>query len=408
LTAEALLQHTGMQMIPLGRFFNLKSSYLTKLTLGLLALLSLALVQPAWAQEQAAPDQSFAKATVQSVDKEGTKDINGFSNLYQEVTLKILDGPDKDQIIHLEHGGISQITAGQKVHAGETVVLTTFTDQDGHTEHIIVDSYRLPWLAIFGIIFVFFVLAVTGLKGLGSLAGLVFSLAVITFWVAPQILHGQDPLLISIAGSFVILLLTTYLAHGVSRQTTMALVSTFAALIITGLLSIAAVYMTKMTGVSSDEVYSLQLNQTTANINTQGLLLGGIIIGMVGALNDVTTTQAATVFELVHSMSKPTFPHVVRRSLIVGREHILSLVNTLVLAYAGSSLAVFLFLVLNPSGQPLWVMLNSETLFDEAVRTIIGSFGLILAVPLVTFLATWSALRKEPTEAELARASHHH
>lgn len=390
--------------------WNTVISYTYKLIVSLLlaivVLLGLAIHRPAWAQE--APGQSFAKARVQSVDKEGTKEIHGFSNLYQDVTLKILDGPDAGQIIKLEHGGTNQITAGQKVHAGETVVLTTFTEQDGTTEHIIVDSYRLPWLAIFGIIFVIFVLAVTGWKGLGSLAGLVFSLAIITFWIAPQILKGHDPLLISIAGSFVILFLTTYVAHGISRQTTMALIATFGSLIITGLLSILAVYVTRMTGVSSDEVYSLQLNQSTAAINTQGLLLGGIIIGMVGALNDVTTTQAATVFELVHSMAKPTFAHVVKRSLIVGREHILSLVNTLVLAYAGSSLAVFLFLILNPSGQPLWVMLNSETLFDEAIRTIIGSFGLILAVPVVTFMAAWSALRKEPTEAEMAKLPHHH
>ncbi len=354
------------------------------------------------------PDQTFAKAQVQSVDKEGTKEIHGFENLYQDVTLKILDGPAAGQIIKVEHGGTTQITDGQKVRKGDTVVLTTFTDQAGQTEHIIVDTYRLPWLAVFGVFFVILVLVVTGWRGVGSLLGLIFSLGVITFWVAPQILNGHDPLLVSIAGSFVILFLTTYLAHGVSRQTTVALLSTFGALVLTGLLSLLAVYLTKMTGVSSDEVYSLQLNQTTAHINTQGLLLGGIIIGMVGALNDVTTTQAATVFELFHAMDKPQWGYLIKRSMVVGREHILSLVNTLVIAYAGSSLAVFLFLVLNPSDQPLWVILNSETLFDEIMRTIIGSFGLILAVPVVTIAAAWMVFRKEPTEAELAKMGHHH
>jgi uncharacterized membrane protein len=370
-------------------------------------LLSLFMLAPV-ASAQEAPKQSFAKAKVQSVDKEGTREVHGFRNNFQDVTLKILDGPAKGQIIHIEHGGETQINTGQKVKAGDTVVLTTFTSEDGSTQHIIVDTYRLNWLWIMGVVFVMLVLLVTGWQGLGSLAGLIFSLAVITFWIVPQILNGHDPLLISISGALVILFLTTYLAHGLSRQTTMALVATFVALVISGLLSILVVYLTKMTGVSSDEVYSLQMNQATADINTRGLLLGGIIISMVGALNDVTTSQAATVFELVHTMKKSTLGHVVKRGLHVGREHILSLVNTLVLAYAGSSLALFIFLVLNPSDQPLWVMLNSETLFDEAVRTFVGSFGLVLAVPLVTLLSAWSALKKAPTEAELVNAPHHH
>lgn len=363
---------------------------------------------PVQIHAQEAPKQSFSKAVVQSVDEEGTKEVHGFTNNYQLVTLKILDGPAKGQVIHIEHGGQTQINSGQKVKAGDHVVLTTFTDQDGSAQHIIVDSYRLPWLWILLVIFVALVLLVTGWQGLGSLAGLAFSLAVITFWIVPQILNGHDPLLVSISGALVILFLTTYLAHGLSRQTTMALAATFIALVISGLLSILVVFLTKMTGVSSDEVYSLQMNQATADINTQGLLLGGIIISMVGALNDVTTSQAATVFELVHTAKKTTFAYVVKRGLHVGREHILSLVNTLVLAYAGSSLALFIFLVLNPSDQPLWVMLNSETLFEEAVRTFIGSFGLVLAVPLVTTLSAWSALKRAPSEAEMAHSPHHH
>jgi uncharacterized membrane protein len=383
--------------------------HLNLLRLATLFILFLSILfWPASAIAQDVPTQTFSKARVEKIGAQGIREIHGFKNIFQKVTLKFLDGPNQGETLEMEHGGMTQITAGQKVHPGETVVVMTFTEQDGQTDHIIVDSYRLPWLAIFAVIFVVFVLAVTGWKGVGSLAGLTFSLAVIIFWVAPQILRGADPLLVSIGGSFVILFLTTYLAHGISRQTTMALLATFGSLIITGLLAALAIFVTRMTGISSDEVYSLQLNQATASINTQGLLLGGIIIGMVGALNDVTTTQAATVFELVHSMSKPAFPHVIKRSLIVGREHILSLVNTLVLAYAGSSLVVFLFLVLNPSGQPLWVILNGETLFDEVIRTIIGSFGLILAVPVVTFLAAWSALRKAPTEAEIAHLTHHH
>ena len=188
-----------------------------------------------------------------------------------------------------------------------------------------------------------------------------------------------------IDGPLALLRLTTSLAHGVYKQTTVALISTFLALMLTAILSSFFVKLTHHSGYT-EETASLQLG-ATSKINIQGLLLGGIIIGTLGALNDITTTQAAAVFELAKTDRALKFGELFKKSFSIGREHVVSMVNTLVLAYAGSALSLFLFIILNPLKLPLWFMLNTENISDEVFRTISGSIGWVLVVPVVTLLA---------------------
>jgi uncharacterized membrane protein len=198
--------------------------------------------------------------------------------------------------------------------------------------------------------------------------------------------------MISIVGSAVILLVTMYLAHGFTRQTTLALSATAISLFLTGIFAVVFVSLARLSGLGSEDAYSLQqgFGQT---INFHGLLLGGIIIGTVGVLDDVTTTQAATIHELAEANPKSTFEDLVKKGMRVGREHIASVVNTLVLAYAGASIAVFIYLQIGiqQQSQPLWVMLNSEVIMEEVIRTLAGSLGLVLAVPITTIIAAFFA-----------------
>ncbi|MGA2091765.1 MAG: YibE/F family protein, partial [Endomicrobiales bacterium] len=224
-----------------------------------------------------------------------------------------------------------------------------------------------------------------GVKGIGSLIGLSISLAVILLYIVPQILSGQSPLFVSVLGSVVILLLTTYLAHGISKQTTVALVSTLAALLLTVIIADFSVHFTNLSGLNDET--SLLIFGPTSTINLQGLLLAGVIIGTLGALNDITTSQAATIIELAKTDRNQKFSHLFYKGLKIGREHIVSMVNTLVLAYAGSSLILFIFIVLNPSHVPYWVFINNELISDEIIRTLAGSTGLLLVVPIVTAIA---------------------
>lgn len=333
--------------------------------------------------------QVFYKAIVEKIINEGTINNQGVQNSYQDLKLKILEGPDKNKEIVLQNGGQTLLSSSQKVSTNQTVIVTATQGQN--LKYTIYDKYRLtPVISVF-IVFSILVLIIAKFKGLGSLLGITISLAVILAYIVPSILAGADPLSTTIYGSLMILLVTTYLAHGISKQTTVALVSTFFGLVFTVFISWLFINLSHLSGFN-EETSILQFGPTS-KIDLNGLLLSGIIIGSLGALNDITTTQAATIFEIVKTDSNLSFNHVFKKGFDIGREHIVSMVNTLVLAYTGSALAVFFFLVLNPQKLPLWVIINSEDISDEIIRTISGSMGLILIIPLVTAIAAWVAIQ---------------
>ncbi len=349
----------------------------------------LALPQRALAVENTPPPQSFYRGIVIKIIDEGVRDVFGQKTNFQNLGVKLSDGPDKGEIVNVENGGLVQMTQGQKVSVGEDVVVSKIQNK-----YVFVDKYRLGYLPFLLIAFGILVAFVAGKKGIGALLGLGISLFVIITFLIPSIISGSDPLLTTIVSAVIILLTTTYLAHGVSKQTTIALLATLLALMFTVLLSVIVVNGTHLLGIGNEESYALLLNQATSKISLQGILLSGIVIGTLGALNDITTTQSVAIFEFAKSDPKLKFEQLYEKGSNIGKEHIASLVNTLVLAYAGSSMALFIFFVLNPQQQPIWMLLNSEIIFEEIVRTVVGSAGLILAVPLVTCMASWYVSRR--------------
>lgn len=345
---------------------------------------------PAAAQtpQQITPITSYAKAKVVAIVSQGERKINGEAHPYQQVQLQILDGVETGKTITIMYGDVGSLREEQLVKPGQTIVL--MKDILGEkTTYQIADRYRLDKLYPLIILFVVIVIAIARLKGLGSLIGLGISLAIITSFIVPQILSGQDPLLASIVGSLFIMVVTMYLAHGFSQKTHIALIATSLALVLTGVLSYLFVELTFLTGLGSEDAQSLAFGQI-GSINFQGLLLGGIIIGTLGVLEDITTGLATSIHELSKANTKLGIRALIGSGMRIGSEHIAALVNTLALAYAGAALPLFLFIVLNPNNQPLWLILNSELLMEEIVRTLSGSIGLILAVPLTALFAAWA------------------
>lgn len=340
-------------------------------------------IRTAYAQQL--PKEAYFKGEVIEITEQGEIINHGQKNLFQELKIKL----DNGKILQIRHGDPSTLKPEGKLTAGEIIVVIKSQTPDGKTAYFVYDKYRTDNLLVILLIFVILVIGVAGLKGIGSLVGMGISLAVILVFIVPQILGGANPLLISIIGSIFILFASTYIAHGVSKQTTVALISTFVALFITATIAIIFTNMGKLTGIGNEDLASLQMGATSI-INLKGLFLAGIIIGTLGALNDVTITQAATIFEL--SKTNKNFEKLVKQGFSVGKEHILSLVNTLVLAYAGSALFIFIFIVLNPAKIPYWVILNTETISGEIISTLAGSTGLILAVPIATLLAAYTVV----------------
>jgi uncharacterized membrane protein len=247
------------------------------------------------------------------------------------------------------------------------------------------DVYRLP--ALIGLAALFFALAAWfgGRRGVTSMLGLASSVAVIMAYVVPSLAAGRSPLATCLVASFLIATLSLYLAHGFNARTTVAYVGTVVTLAVSAAAGSAFVTWARLFGLGSEDAFFLQ-GSGMESIDLRGLLLGGMILGALGILDDITTAQAAVVDELKHADPRLGMHELYVRGTSVGREHIASLVNTLFLAYAGAALPLFLLFRIN-AGQPAWFVVNSEMIAEEVVRTIVGSVCLVLAVPVTTALA---------------------
>jgi len=248
---------------------------------------------------------------------------------------------------------------------------------------------------------VFFALAVVVFarwRGLFALWGLAISFAVLVRFMLPAILIGKNPVAVAVVGSAAIMFAALYLAHGINARTTTAVLGTVGALFLTGGLAWIFVSGTHLTGLASEE--SGLLAASLSGVSLKGLLLGGIVIGSLGVLDDVTVTQASVVWELHQANPAYGFQRLYAAGLRIGRDHIASTVNTLVMAYAGASLPLLVLFTL--SSRHLGDVLSSEVVAQEIVRTLVGSIGLVSAVPITTALAAFvvdRSIHREPVEA---------
>lgn len=241
---------------------------------------------------------------------------------------------------------------------------------------------RVP-LLVLALLFAVVVIALGRFRGLAALAGMAVTLAVLVVFVARSVLDGNDPLLVSVVAASAIAFVSLYLTHGLNPTTTVALAGTLVSLVMT--LALASVFfaIARFTGLASEE--ALLLPFIAGDIDLSSLLLGGAVLGTLGALDDVTVTQVATVSELHLRSPELTVRELVASGIRVGRDHIASTVNTLLLAYAGASMP--LLLLFAASDQSLGKVANSELISVEIVRTLCGSIGLVAAVPITTVLA---------------------
>ncbi|MCC7196813.1 YibE/F family protein [Candidatus Peregrinibacteria bacterium] len=326
----------------------------------------------------------FLLGEIKSIEKQGVDEEMGTPMPYQILKVELINGKNKGRIVQINHGSNVSIRETDKVEIGQSVVLAQVDTVKGSTYYI-YDKYRLPPTLLVAVIFFALVILMAGKKGFWSIIGLVVSVMVLYYFIVPGIISGQNPLLISTIGALLICVCSMFLAHGFNKQTTLAFISTIITLIAAAIFSIIFVNLTRLTGAGTEEAFYLQFGDLE-KLNLQGLLLGGIMIGVLGVLDDITTGQTAAVCEIHKANPKLKFADLYKRGINVGREHIASLVNTLVLAYAGASLPLFLIFHLNNS-IPLWVNLNSEFIIEEIIRTLVGSTALVLAVPIATFIA---------------------
>lgn len=197
---------------------------------------------------------------------------------------------------------------------------------------------------------------------------------------------GYSPILVSVSIATIILFIAIYFTHGFNRESTIAFSGTIISVVLTGLLAYFSVQIVQLTGFNTEEAVFLNIGNTV-NLNFHGLLLGGILIGVLGILDDIAITQSVFVSEIYNSSINLTRKEVYKKAMRVGREHVSALVNTLMLAYAGASLP--LLLLISNYDYPFRYVISNELFATEIVRTIVGSIGLVLAVPITTILAVY-------------------
>jgi uncharacterized membrane protein len=298
--------------------------------------------------------------------------------------VEVLDGPEAGRVLALD----LPAEGYPEFRVGDIVDLLEASIPGQDAAWFVTDFRRLGALGWLGLVFIGGVLLVGRWRGLRSLIGLGLSLWIVVGFMLPAILVGTSPPLVALVGGTGIMLLTLYLAHGVTRMTTAAAVGTLGALVATVVVALVAIDATRITGYSSEDAVYARF--ALGELDLQGIVLAGLLVAALGVLDDVTVSQASTVFALRDADPTQTFAQLFAGGMRVGRDHIASVVNTLFLAYAGASLG--LLVLFSTSGVPFLELVNTELVAVELVKTVVGSLGLLAAVPLTTAIAAASAV----------------
>ncbi|MEP7740205.1 YibE/F family protein [Nocardioides sp. 31GB23] len=358
------------------------------LVLAPIALLTLVATVWLWPTGDVVPDEQGSadqyEGRVSAIERsecteELTDDVNGCGTA--TVSLETPEDDPRDEPVDTAEVPLPNGPGAPEVEEGDDVVLILNETPDGES-YAIVDHQRGTGLAVLAGAFVLAMVAFGRWRGVSALAGLGVTFLLLLYFVVPAILDGSPPLLVAIVGSAAIMLTVLYLTHGLGATTTVAVLGTLASLTLTGLLSALAVSALHLTGVTDDLSLAVGMTQ---GVNTEGLLLAGIVIGSLGVLDDVTVTQSATVAELARANPAYGALQLFRAGSRVGRSHIASVVNTIVLAYAGSALPLLILIVANT--ESLGSVVTDQIIAQEVVRSVVATLGLVAAVPLTTGLA---------------------
>lgn len=311
--------------------------------------------------------------------------------------IEITQGKDKgtrSTLSILDSAGPARLSVGDAVYVYKNQLPPGARLGGSHLDQYSFSDFQrttpLVWLAL---AFALLVLLAGRLQGARALVGLLGSLSMLVFFVVPAILGGRSPLQVAIFGAFGVMLLTIPLAHGANVKSLAACLGTAFSLGLT--LGLADVFtrLSHLSGLTSDEAIYLH---STSGVSLRGLLLAGMVIGALGVLGDTTVTQASTVLALRRANPALRAGELFTHATSVGRDHIAATVNTLVLAYAGAALPILL--IFNAAGTSFHSALNSEAVAEQVIATLVGSIGLIAAVPITTGLAALLATRIDPRE----------
>ena len=385
--------HEGLEVAPARE----RALFVAVMLVGVATIIGIVLLRPTGDVRGRAAETGIQSERYKGTVAEASRELCSYATsdnprtcLRVEVSMK--QGPDKGSTIDLGESGELPADNGfaPKLEAGDRIIVGY---EPANDVYFYTDRDRRGTLLVLGALFGAVVIALGRWRGVTALIALGASVAVLLQFIVPAVLDGRSPLLVAIVGSAAVAYIALYLSTGFNTMTTVALLGTLVALALTAILGWAFFAASKFTGAVSEEASYLRI--VTDLVDVRGLLLGGVVIGALGALDDMTVTQASAVWELRRANAALTRRELYQSALRIGRDHVGSTVNTLLLAYVGASLPLMLLFVL--SNQSLGTVANSEVVAVEIVRTLVGSIGLVAAVPATTWLASWVVA--DPVEA---------
>jgi uncharacterized membrane protein len=331
----------------------------------------------------AAGESETLRASVVEVLEKGTVARGEFEQPFQRLRLHLTRGALDGQEVEVEHGLLGLTNQARSFRAGDRVLVEHTRTLNSEDVFYITDYVRTGPLLWLTLLFVAATLLLSGWQGVRSLLGMGVSLVVIVGFVVPRILDGWDPVTVAILGSVVMMGVSLCLVYGWRRKTHVAVAGLFLSLILTGFLANWFVGWIRLSGFGAEEAGFLQV--AGVQLDLQGLLLAGIIIGTLGALDDVAIGQSSSIFELSRANPSLDWRALLRHGMVIGRDHVAAMVNTLLLAYVGAALP--LLLLFSVYSESLGTTLNREIIAEEIVRTLVGSLGLLAGVPLTSLIA---------------------
>ncbi|MGY0492918.1 YibE/F family protein [Streptomyces sp. WG-D5] len=363
-------------------------------------------------------DRQTQQATVTKVDQVDCKSVNaqgqGSSSdptSQQGTTGKQQSGTCENATIRIDSGKdkgrtfteVVQPDSPRQLSKGQEVIVAYAPDAPKELQYSVTDVNRKVPMVLLAGIFALAVVLVGRMRGVMALIALAISFMVLTFFILPAILQGSNPLVVAVIGASAIMLIALYMCHGLTARTSVAVLGTLVSLLLIGLLGSLFIGWAALTGNTDDSTGLI--HGLYPDIDMSGLLLAGVIIGSLGVLDDVTVTQTSAVWELHEANPSMGGRALYRAAIRIGRDHIASVVNTLVLAYAGAALPLLLLFSIAQSS--VADVANSELVAEEIVRTLVGSIGLVASVPVTTALAALvvSADRPETQGPEKAAAA---
>jgi uncharacterized membrane protein len=333
-------------------------------------------------------DIIFEARVLEEMARDKTLDIMGREQILQKLKLIGLTEDFKGKEIIFD--GITKQQATKDVYGpGDRVFVSVLTDHYGEESFYINDTVRYPKIYYLAAIFIAVVLIAGRKKGFTSLLGLAFTFLVIIKFVIPQIVGGADALVVTLISALIILVFSIYITHGFTKKATLSILGTFAGVSLVSIMSILSVKVLGLTGFYGEETMYLSAFMQNG-FNPKNLMLAGFIFGALGVLDDIAMTQVSTVQELKTANPSLCKLELYKRAMKVGADHNASMINTLFLAYTGASITLLLLLSFKqPPFETLTQVINNEIVATEIVRTLVGSIGIVLTIPLTTLLAAY-------------------